>query len=133
MAVTKPRAINDRHLAYYVVGSQAVASLLIPILVWIAANPDAAVAALIGGWIATLGNLYFAIQAFRFSGARASRDMVRAFYRGEAGKFVIVMLLFIATFRLVEGIRATAPYMFFAFFLVYGIAWVAPLLLRKNR
>ncbi len=132
MAVTKPRAINDRRLAYYVVGSQAVASLLLPILVWIATERSAAVAALIGGWIATLGNFYFAVQAFRYSGARASRDMVRAFYRGEAGKFVIVMLLFIAAFRLVDGIRDTAPYLFFAFFLVYGIAWVAPLVLRKG-
>lgn len=133
MAVTKPRAINDRHLAYYVVGSQAVASILLPILVWFAAGKSAAVAVLAGGWIATLGNLYFAVQAFRFSGARASRDMVRAFYRGEAGKFVIVMLLFIATFRLMEGVRETAPYLFVAFFLVYGIAWVAPLILKQGK
>lgn len=133
MAVTKPRAINDRHLAYYVVGSQALASLLLPILVWIVTERSAALAALIGGWIATLGNLYFAVQAFRYSGARASREMVRAFYRGEAGKFVIVMLLFIATFRLVDGVRDTAPYLFFAFFLVYGFAWVAPLVLRQGK
>ncbi len=133
MAVTKPRTINDRHLAYYVVGSQAVASLLLPILVWIVTGRSAAVAALIGGWIATLSNLYFAAQAFRFSGARASREMVRAFYRGEAGKFVIVMLLFIATFRLVDGIRETAPTLFLAFFSIYGIAWVAPLVLRQGK
>lgn len=80
-----------------------------------------------------LGNLYFAIQAFRFSGARASQEMVRAFYRGEAGKFVIVMLLFIASFRLIDGIRDTAPYLIAAFFLVYGIAWVAPLVLGRGR
>ena len=131
--MTKPRAINDRHLAYYVVGSQALASSLLPILVWIAAGKSAAVAVLVGGWIATLSNLYFAVQAFRFSGARASRDMVRAFYRGEAGKFVIVMVSFIAAFRLMDGIRTTAPYLFLAFFLVYGIAWVAPLFLKQGK
>jgi len=133
MAVTKPRALNDRYLAYYVVGSQAVASLLLPILVWFAAGKSAAVAALAGGWIATLSNLYFAVQAFRFSGARASRDMVRAFYRGEAGKFVIVMLSFIAAFRLLDGIRETALYLFLAFFLVYGIAWGAALVLKRGK
>lgn len=133
MALTKPRAINDRHLAYYVIGTQAAVSVLLPVLVWIVLGKGAAVAALAGGWIATLGNFYFAVQAFRFSGARASRDMVRAFYRGEAGKFVIVMLLFIATFRLVDGIRDTAPYLFAAFFLVYGIAWMAPLILGRGK
>lgn len=114
------------------VGSQALVSTLIPVLVLFAVGKEAALAALSGGWIAVLANLYFAIQAFRFSGARASQEMVRAFYRGEAGKFVIVMLLFIAAFKLLPGVRESAAYLFSAFFIVYGIAWLAPLLLRKN-
>ena len=45
----------------------------------------------------------------------------------------VTMLLFIASFRLLDGIRDTAPYLFAAFFLVYGIAWVAPLILRQGK
>ena len=84
----------------------------------IAIGKDAASAALVGGWIATLANLYFAIQAFRYTGARSSEQVMRTFYRGEAGKFVIVMMLFLAAF------------LFSAFFLVYGVAVIAPLFMR---
>ncbi|AUM13078.1 hypothetical protein Kalk_11870 [Ketobacter alkanivorans] len=130
--VTKPSTLNKGYIAVYVVGSQALVSTLIPVLVLFAVSKEAALAALAGGWTAVLANLYFAIQAFRFSGARASQEMVQAFYRGEAGKFVIVMLLFIAAFKLLPGVRESAAYLFSAFFIVYGIAWVAPLLLRKT-
>lgn len=114
------------------VGSQALASILIPVIVLLTVSKDAAFWALIGGWIATIANLYFAIQAFRHSGARASREMVRAFNRGEAGKFVIVMLLLIAAFKLLPGASDNAAIIFSAFFFVYGIAWFAPLILRAN-
>ncbi|MEC8813178.1 MAG: ATP synthase subunit I [Ketobacter sp.] len=129
--VTKPSTLNKGYLGVYVVGSQALVSTLIPVIVLCFVGKAAALAALVGGWIAVLANLYFAIQAFRFSGARASQNMVRAFYRGEAGKFVIVMLLFIAAFKLLPGVRESAAYLFSAFFVVYGVAWLAPLFLRK--
>lgn len=133
MTVTKPRAIIERRVAYYVVGTQAIVSLLLPILIWFAAGKSAAIAALAGGWIATTGNLYFAFQAFRYAGARASHDMVRAFYRGEAGKMVIVMLLFLLAFRQLEGIREQAPYLFSAFLLVYVAGWVTPVVWEWRR
>lgn len=132
MTVTKPRPLVDRRLAYFVVGTQAIVSLMLPILIWFAAGKSAAVVALAGGWIATTGNLYFAYQAFRYAGARASRDMMRAFYRGEAGKMVIVMLLFLLAFQF-ESVREQAPYLFSAFLLVYVTAWVTPMVWERHR
>lgn len=129
--MTRPSALNKRYLAVCVVGSQALASILIPVIVLIALGKDAALAALVGGWIATLANLYFAYQAFRYTGARASHLTVSAFYRGETGKFVIVMLLFLATFKMLPGVRDNAAYLFSAFLVVYGVALIAPLFLRK--
>ncbi len=131
--MTRPSPLNKRYLAVYVVGAQALVSTIIPVIVLLTAGERAALAALAGGWIATLANLYFAVQAFRFSGARSSREMVRAIYRGEAGKFVIVMLLFIAAFKMLPGVSDNAAYIFSAFFIAYGIAWFAPLFLRANR
>lgn len=131
--MTKPGTINRRYLAVYVVGSQALTSLLIPVIVLFAVSKNAAVAALVGGWIATLANLYFAVQAFRFSGARASHDMVKAFYRGEAGKFVVVMLLFIAAFKMLPGVSDSVAYLFSVFFVVYGVGWFAPLFVQAKR
>jgi ATP synthase protein I len=129
--VTKPSTLSKSYIGVYVVATQFFVALIFPAIVLFAVGKEAALAALIGGWIAVLANLYFAVQAFRFSGARASREMVRAFYRGEAGKFVIVMLLFIAAFKLLPGVRESAAYLFSAFFVVYGIAWLAPLFLRR--
>jgi len=128
--VTKPSALNKRYLTVCVVGSQALASIIIPVCVLIAIGKDAASAALVGGWIATLANLYFAIQAFRYTGARSSEQVMRTFYRGEAGKFVIVMMLFLASFKLLPGARDNAAFLFSAFFLVYGVAVIAPLFMR---
>lgn len=128
--MTKPNMLNKKYLAVYVVGSQALVSTLIPVLVLLVVSKEAALAALAGGWTAVLANAYFAIQAFRFSGARSSQKMMQAFYRGEAGKFVIVMLLFMAAFKLLPGVRESAVYLFSAFFLVYGSAVLVPLFLR---
>ncbi len=130
--MTKPSTLNKRYLAVYLVGSQALASILVPVVVLVAVDKNAALSALVGAWIATLANLYFALQAFRYSGARSSRQMVRAFYRGESGKFVIVMLLFIAAFKLLPGVGDNAAYLFSAFFVVYGIAWIAAFVLRAR-
>jgi len=129
--VTKPSTLNKGYLGVYVVGSQALISTLIPVIMLCVAGKEAALAALIGGWIAVLANLYFAIQAFRYSGARASLQMVKSFYRGEAGKFVIVILLFITAFKVLPGVRESAAYLFSAFFVVYGVTWVVPALLHR--
>lgn len=133
MTVTKPRSIVDRRLAYYVVGTQAIVSFMLPILIWFAAGKGAAIAALAGGWIATTGNLYFAYQVFRYAGARASRETVRGFYRGEAGKTVIVMLLFSLSFYGLEDPVKKAPYLFSAFLLVYVTGWVAPIVWQRRK
>lgn len=131
--MVKPRRLNDRHLAYYVVGSQVLLATIIPLITLLVADKTAALAALSGGWIATIANAYFAIQAFRYSGASASSQMLKAFYRGETGKFVIVMLLFIAAFRFLEGGKENALLILLAFVLVQSVAWLAPLFLRKAR
>lgn len=129
--MTKPASLTKKHLAVRVVGTQALVSIVIPVIILLAVGEAAALSALVGGGIALLSNLYFAIQAFRFSGARAARDIVRAFNRGESGKFVIVIVCFLVAFQQLPGVRENAVYLFSAFFLVYGVATFAPLVLRK--
>ena len=129
--MTKTGTLNKGMLGVYVVGSQVFVSTVIAALLLLTAGKEAALAALSGGWTAVLANLYFALQAFRHSGAQASRDIVRAFYQGEAGKFVIVILLLLATFKLLPGARENAAIIFTAFFVVYGVAWVVPAVFRR--
>jgi len=130
--VTKPRALNDRSLAYKVVGTQALIALLVPIL-FLLSNKEAAYCALIGGWIATLSNLYFAIQAFRHSGARAAQQIVRSFNRGESGKFIITIVLLVIAFKRLPELhdQNNALAMFISFVAVHLVAWLAPAVLRR--
>lgn len=130
--MAKPRRINDKHLAYVVIGFQALIALVVPLLVWWFASASLVKAALFGGWIAVLANGYFAIQAFRYSGARASSAMLKAFYRGEAGKFIIVAVLFVAAFRVLGTDKQQALVLVAAFIGVQSVTWFAPLLLKRR-
>lgn len=61
---------------------------------------------LAGGVIAVISHLYFTVYAFRHMGARASKEIARAFARGEAGKFVLTLVGFACVF---QGVPATKP------------------------
>jgi ATP synthase protein I len=63
--------------------------------------------------ISVVPNAYFARQVFRYAGAAFAREVARSFYRGESGKFVTTVLLFAATFALVQ------PLQVFVLFLAY--------------
>ncbi|MDX1692792.1 MAG: ATP synthase subunit I [Ketobacteraceae bacterium] len=129
--MVKPRRLSDRHLAIYMVGTQAALAITIPLVTLFLVSKTVALAALSGGWIATIANGYFAIQAFRFSGASASSQMIRAMYRGEAGKFVIVAVLFVAAFRYMESAREHALALIMTFMAVHCSAWFVPALAAK--
>lgn len=71
---------------------------------------------LIGGLISVLPNAYFARQAFRYAGAAYAREVTRAFYRGEAGKFLATIGLFAGVFATVRPLHV--PVLFLAYVLV---------------
>ncbi len=131
MLVVKPRRLSDRHLAIYVVGTQAALATIVPLLTLLLVSKTVALAALSGGWIATIANSYFALQAFRFSGAGASSQMISALYRGEAGKFVIVALLFVAAFRYMESAREHAIALILTYAAVHCSAWCVLVMAAK--
>lgn len=86
--------------------------------------------ALCGGVIAWLPTVYFAHKAFRFSGARAARNIIRSFYAGEAGKLILTAVLFALTFIAVKPV--SAPAVFGVFILTQGVGWFAPLLMTNR-
>jgi ATP synthase protein I len=83
----------DRSQALLLLKWQFVLALVL-IAVALLKNIGAAIAAGLGAGIAIVGSLYFALQAFRHAGAKQAPQIVRSFYKGEAGKFVITVLLF---------------------------------------
>ena len=84
---------------------------------------DVALSILLGGLVAIIPNAYFASKLFKYEGARAARQIVSSFYKGEALKITLSALLFTAVFMFCHVV----PLAFFAsYILVLMTHWFAP-------
>lgn len=118
--MTQPRPLVDRSQALRLLKWQAaLAAVLVALaLCW---SGGAALSAGMGAGIALAGSLYFALQAFRHAGATQAPQIVRSFYKGEAGKFVITVLLFAAVFATVKTVHP--GWLMSGFVLEQMVAW----------
>ncbi|MFC3283895.1 ATP synthase subunit I [Litchfieldella rifensis] len=89
----------------------------------------AAVSALLGGGVALLPNAYFAWRAFRYQGAQRTRDIIKSFYRAEAGKFGLTVALFTLVFVTVPP--SNPAFFFGAYVATLFVHWLGPWLLRR--
>ena len=87
---------------------QLVATVLLAAIFLIFSNVVAAYSILIGGLISAIPNYFFAVQAFRYRGARNADKVVKSFMKGEMGKIAITLLLFALTFTLLTAINEAA-------------------------
>lgn len=62
---------------------------------------NSALSSALGSLIAILPNAYFTLQAFRYEPSEDPVKMLGAFYRGEAGKFVLVAVFCVLTFKFI--------------------------------
>ena len=84
---------------------------------------------LLGGAVAWLPNVFFAWQTFRHRGASQARNIVKSFYRAEAGKFGLTAALFTLVF---VAVPPSNPAFFFGAYVVTQLAhWLGPWLLRR--
>lgn len=83
-------------------------------------NKTQAYSALFGGLISIVPNMYFARWAFRYSGARAAHKIARSFYRGEAGKFLLTVMLFAGVFVLVTPLGVVALFLAYIVMMVFN-------------
>jgi F0F1-type ATP synthase assembly protein I len=122
-AIDLPRA---RRLAFGVVVSQAAVSVVAALCALPLGGRAAAVSALAGGGIATVGSLTMAGLVFGGSGGGAERAMSR-FYLGEALKLAVVVVLFVVVLKAMRVAPLAMFAGFAATFLVYWIALLAAL------
>ena len=108
---------------------QAVVVFLMGALFWIK-SPVAAYSALVGGLIFLLPNVYFALKAFRYTGARAAKQIMDSFYKGEAGKLILCAILFTMVFKWIPSLDIAALFLSFAIMLVTN--WLTPLLAGRR-
>ncbi len=88
----------------------------------------AAWSALLGGAVCIIPNGIFAFLALRHAGARAARDIARAFYLGEALKLILTGVLFAIVLVVVP---VSAPAVLISFIVCLQAQWFAPLVFTK--
>jgi ATP synthase protein I len=129
--MSQPALLVDRQLAWGLTLAQAG---IIPAVILVAGLLGGMVwakSAGLGALIGWLGSAYFAWQAFRYAGARASKQILGSFYRGIIGKFVLITLGFAVVFSNVRPLSAAALLSGFA--MVQLMAWVYPLWSAKRK
>ena len=107
-------------------------TMLVATLALVASGGTTAISALLGGGVSVVPNAYFAKTMFRFQGARAAKQIVTSFYKGEAVKMVLTIALFTLVFKFFTII----PMVFFAVYIVVQMTfWFAPLIFdnKQNR
>ena len=77
---------------------------------WLFRGQVSAVSVLCGGLVAILPQAYFAARAFRWRGASAARQIARASYAGEIGKFILSVAGFALVFAAVRPIEGAAVF-----------------------
>ncbi|MCK9991465.1 MAG: ATP synthase protein I [Rugosibacter sp.] len=119
--MSQPRPLVDRSQALQLLKWQCALAVVLMLAAGLVAGMQALLSAGLGCGIAIAGSVYFALQAFRHAGATQAQQIVQGFYKGEAGKFVITVLLFAAVFA---WVKAVLPgWLLSVFILEQLVAW----------
>lgn len=107
-------------------------TIVLAALCAICINAKAAGSAFLGGMVCIIPNAYFAIKLFKHHGARAAKQIVNSFYKGEALKIILSVFLFTAVFVLC---RITPSAFFASYILVLMTHWFSPWIIinKQNR
>lgn len=104
--------------------------LVIVSLAFLIRSQVAGYSALLGGLIFLVPHGYFALKAFRYSGARSAKKIMSSFYQGEAGKLILCAIFFTMVFKWIQPLDIAALFLTFAIMLVTN--WLTPLLAGSN-
>jgi ATP synthase protein I len=112
-----------RTAALKLVGSQALFVVMIGLIIYLGWDFDKARSAVIGGTVAVLPNLVFALYAFRFAGAQVAKMVTTSFYRGQSLKLLTTFVLFIIAFKFLNVVIEP---MMITFIITLMTHWFAP-------
>jgi F0F1-type ATP synthase assembly protein I len=123
-AIDLPHA---RRLAFGVVLAQAVVTVAAALVSWGVADRRAALSALLGGGIATLGSLVMATIVLGKSTVRSPQRALVMFFAGEAVKVALVIAMFVVVLKTMNVAPLAMLGGFAATFVVYWVALIAKL------
>ncbi len=93
---------------YKVIVSQLAVTGFMAAISLLVVGSVVAYSVLLGGLISALPNSYFALHAFRYSGARSADKVVKSFIKGELGKIIFTVVLFALSFTLITNLNELA-------------------------
>jgi ATP synthase protein I len=114
-------SLARRH-ALLVVAAQVAISAVVAVLCGALIGLTAAGSALAGGGIGVAGSLVQVLSAFRRSARGDAKAIARGFYRGEAWKVAVTVLLFVLAFK---RLHLSPGPLFTAYVATYIAYWVA--------
>ena len=120
----------DRRLAKALFIFQAIMIPVAACIAWLISDAVAAKSAALGALVYWFASSYFAWQAFRAAGARASRQILSNMSNGLIGKFLIVVVGLILILSTVSPISMVS--VLGGFMLVQAMSWIAPFWLAKH-
>ena len=123
-------AKRGRSTAYKLIGMQTLAVLLTAFVFFLTLGTKAGLSALCGGVISIFPNFVFATLAFRNAGASAAKEVLIDFFRGEALKLVLVIVLFWVVFKLLDVIYLP---LFVTYVLAIVLHWLSPLIFKSEK
>ena len=108
---------------------QSGLTLVLAVIAFIISGNKAAFSVILGGLLSIIPNMYFASVLFKHQGAQAAKQIVNGFYKGEAMKLLLTILLFALVFKYCSVI----PLLFFTvYILVQAVLWLAPWLFNNH-
>lgn len=123
----------NQQFAYKLIALQITVTIIASALAGLLSE-TAIYAALIGGFIGVIGNIWFARGVFKASDTKSAKDVLLVFYVSEISKLVIVFILFFIAFKRVDALQdpQNALIMFMTFAATLCVNIIAPLLIRQN-
>lgn len=129
--VSKPQPLVDTRPAVRQLAGQLLLLCLLALIAGLVWDIRSGLSALAGAGIAVIGQAYFVARAFSHAGASSAQHIVNAFYRGEAGKFMLTALLFATVFITWKEVRV--GWLFTSFILEQLVAWIVPFTIRSSQ
>lgn len=123
-------ARHGRSAAYKLILMQTVAVLLTSFVFLITMGTKSGYSALCGCVIGVFPNFVFATLAFRNAGASAAKEVLIDFFRGEALKLVLVIVLFWVVFNLLDVIYLP---LFVTYVMAIVLHWLSPLIFKSEK
>ncbi len=117
---------------YKIIVTQSIATLLAALSAFMLLDGVTGYSVFLGGMVSALPNAYFAIKAFRYSGARQMPLVIKSFYAGESGKMIITAVLFALIFAGVKPLNELAVIISYILILITGLIATATLGLKKG-